>query len=118
MLAVPGAMDAGLGDILFWGALSFALVIAGVVAFPVNRWLIATRQGPRRRARDRHPRRPADARRGRVAALAAVFGGAVLVAEAVGEDERHGGGRWPAATAAAPSLAGHERAADPCAGSR
>ena len=40
MLAIPGAMHAGVGDILFWGALSVALVIAGVIAYPVNRWLI------------------------------------------------------------------------------
>jgi len=45
MLAVPGAMEAGLDNVLFWGALSFALVIAGVVAFPVNRWLIARGRG-------------------------------------------------------------------------
>jgi len=30
MVGVPGAMDAGLGDVLFWGSLSFALVAAGV----------------------------------------------------------------------------------------
>ena len=45
MLLVPGAMEAGLGDVLFWGALSFALVIAGLVALPVNRWLIARGEG-------------------------------------------------------------------------
>ena len=28
MLAVPGAMEAGVDNVLFWGALSFALVIA------------------------------------------------------------------------------------------
>ena len=45
VLAVPGAMDAGLGDILFWGSLAFALVVAGLVAWPVNRWLIARGKG-------------------------------------------------------------------------
>lgn len=45
MLVVPGAMTAGLGDILFWGALSFALVAAGAMAFPLNRWLIARGKG-------------------------------------------------------------------------
>ena len=45
MLAVPGAMEAGAGNILFWGALSVALVVAGVVAFPVNRWLITRGKG-------------------------------------------------------------------------
>jgi hypothetical protein len=40
MLAVPGAMDAPLSSGLFWGALAFALFVAAVVAYPVNRWLI------------------------------------------------------------------------------
>lgn len=40
MLAVPGAMEAPLSSPLFWGALAFALVVAGVAAYPVNRWLI------------------------------------------------------------------------------
>lgn len=45
IVAVPGAMEAGLGSLLFWGSLSFALVVAGVVAMPVNRWLIARGKG-------------------------------------------------------------------------
>ena len=45
VLAVPGAMDAGLGDALFWGSLAFALAVAWVVAFPVNRFLIARGRG-------------------------------------------------------------------------
>jgi hypothetical protein len=45
MLTVPGAMDASLAQPLFWAALAFALVIAGVAAYPVNRWLIARGSG-------------------------------------------------------------------------
>jgi hypothetical protein len=45
LLAIPGAMDAGLGSLLFWGALSFALAVAFVVTVPVNRWLIARGRG-------------------------------------------------------------------------
>lgn len=45
MLAVPGAMDAGLSNPLFWGSLAFALLVAGAAAFPVNRWLIARGRG-------------------------------------------------------------------------
>jgi uncharacterized protein DUF4396 len=45
MLVVPGAMDAELGDVLFWGSLAFSLAVAWVVAFPVNRWLIARGRG-------------------------------------------------------------------------
>jgi Domain of unknown function (DUF4396) len=41
----PGAMDAGLGDTLFWGSLAVALFIAFWAAFPVNRWLIARGKG-------------------------------------------------------------------------
>ena len=45
VVAIPGAMAAGLLDPLFWGSLAVALLIAGVVAFPVNRWLIARGRG-------------------------------------------------------------------------
>jgi len=45
MLAVPGAMDAGVGSLLFWGALAFALAVAFVVTVPVNRWMIARGRG-------------------------------------------------------------------------
>ena len=45
MLAIPGAMHAGLDELLFWGSLAFALVVAGAAAFPVNRWLIARGRG-------------------------------------------------------------------------
>lgn len=45
MLAIPGAMDAGLTDLFFWGSLGVSLVLAGVAAFPLNRWLIARGQG-------------------------------------------------------------------------
>jgi hypothetical protein len=45
VLAVPGAMDAGLTSALFWGALAAALVIAFLVTTPVNRWLIARGRG-------------------------------------------------------------------------
>ena len=41
MVAIPGAMDAGLTEILFWGSLVFALLVAGVATFPVMRWLIS-----------------------------------------------------------------------------
>jgi hypothetical protein len=45
ILVIPGAMDAGLGSLLFWGSLAFALAVAFVAAFPVNRWLIARGKG-------------------------------------------------------------------------
>jgi hypothetical protein len=45
MLAVPGAMEAGLGSPLFWASLAFAVLVAGLIALPVNRWLIARGKG-------------------------------------------------------------------------
>ena len=45
MLAIPGAMDAGLDSLLFWSSLAFALAVAYVAAFPVNRWLIRRGRG-------------------------------------------------------------------------
>ena len=45
MLAIPGAMDAPLDSALFWASLAAALAIAGVAAFPLNRWLIARGKG-------------------------------------------------------------------------
>ena len=41
VLAIPGAMAAGLLDGLFWGSLALSLFVAFLVALPVNRWLIA-----------------------------------------------------------------------------
>jgi hypothetical protein len=45
IVVIPGAMDAGLGSLLFWGSLAFALAVAFVVAFPVNRYLISRGKG-------------------------------------------------------------------------
>jgi hypothetical protein len=45
MVVIPGAMEAGLTSLLFWGSLAFALAVAFVAAFPVNRWLIARGKG-------------------------------------------------------------------------
>ena len=45
MLTVPGALDAGLLDVLFWASLLFSLVVAFVVTVPVNRWMIARGRG-------------------------------------------------------------------------
>ena len=45
VLAIPGAMQATLGDPGFWAALALALLLAGVAAFPANRWLLARGKG-------------------------------------------------------------------------
>ena len=96
MLVIPGAMEAGLGDILFWGALSFALAVAGVIALPVNRWLIARGKGHVAVHETGIHGGPPVRLVGALVVFAFVFGSAVLVAEAIdGGDEAdgHGGGQ-------------------------
>lgn len=45
IVVIPGAMDAELSSLLFWGSLAFALAVAFVAAFPVNRYLISSGKG-------------------------------------------------------------------------
>ena len=45
MLLIPNAMNATLTQPLFWGSLVLSLVTAGVLAFPVNRWLMTRGKG-------------------------------------------------------------------------
>ena len=93
MVAIPGAMEAGVGDVLFWGALSVALVIAGAFAFPANRWLIARGKGHTAVHETGIHGGPPVKLVGAIAAVAAVFGTIVLIGEAVSDDEAgHGGG--------------------------
>lgn len=40
ILTVPGAMESGLSDVLFWGSLAVALAVAFVVTVPINRIMI------------------------------------------------------------------------------
>jgi hypothetical protein len=81
VLVIPGALDAGLGDLLFWGSLAFALFVAGLVAVPVNRWLITRGRGHAvLHESGHHPDFPV--RLAAVVAIAAgVFGAAVLIAD-------------------------------------
>ena len=93
MLIVPGAMESGVGDVLFWGALSFALVIAGLIAFPVNRWLISRGKGHTAVHNTGIHGGPNVKVVGAVVAVMAVFGTTVLAIEAFdSDDEGHGGG--------------------------
>jgi len=96
MLSIPGAMESGVGDVLFWGALSVALVVAGIVAFPVNRWLITRGKGHAvLHESGHHPNFPTRLV-AIVATAAAVFGTTVLIAEAVTSDGGGHGGMPPA----------------------
>ena len=45
ILIVPGAIDAGLDESLFWWSLGVSLIIAFAFALPLNRWLIARGKG-------------------------------------------------------------------------
>lgn len=81
ILAVPGAMEAGLGSLLFWGSLSFALVVAGAVAMPVNRWLIARGKGHAVVHETGIHGGPPVRVVAYVASAMAIFGSAVLLAE-------------------------------------
>jgi hypothetical protein len=45
ILAVPGAINAGLNTWLFWISLGTSLVVAYAVAFPLNRYLISHGKG-------------------------------------------------------------------------
>ena len=97
MLAVPGAMESGLDSTLFWGSLSFALVVAGAVAVPVNRWLIARGKGHAVVHQTGIHGGPSPRAVGAAAAVAFVFGVSVLAAELLrsGDEGGHddGGGQ-------------------------
>jgi Domain of unknown function (DUF4396) len=82
MVIVPGAIEAGLGTLLFWGSLSFALAVAFVAAVPVNRWLIARGRGQAAVHRTGIHGGPDPRLVGTILAIAFVFGTAVLIAEA------------------------------------
>ena len=84
LLIIPGAMEAGLGTLLFWGSLSVALVIAGFAAFPVNRWLLARGKGHAAVHETGVHGGPSPRVVGVIVVLAAVFGVTVLIAEALG----------------------------------
>jgi hypothetical protein len=45
IVAVPGALAAGLSDALFWWSLLVSLVVAFLLTVPVNRYLIARGKG-------------------------------------------------------------------------
>jgi hypothetical protein len=87
LLIIPGAMDAGVDSVLFWGSLSFALVIAGAFALPVNRWLLARGKGHAAVHETGIHGGPPVRVVGAIAAVALVFGVAVLVGEATSDDD-------------------------------
>ncbi len=81
VVLVPGALEAGLGSLLFWGSLSFALAVAGLVALPVNRWLIARGRGHAVVHEQGHHGGPSPALAGAVALAGGLFGATVLIVQ-------------------------------------
>jgi hypothetical protein len=45
IVVVPGALEAGLGDALFWWSIAVGFAIAFALTLPVNRWLIGRGRG-------------------------------------------------------------------------
>ena len=84
ILAVPGAMEAGLDSALFWASLSVALVVAGAFALPVNLWLIGRGKGHAVVHRTGIHGGPSPRLIGLIAIVAGTFGTIVLLAEAFG----------------------------------
>jgi hypothetical protein len=83
VVGIPGAMEAGLGSLLFWGSLSFSLVVAGAFAVPVNRWLIARGRGHAVVHETGIHGGPPVRAVAYVAAAMGLFGAVVLIAEAL-----------------------------------
>jgi hypothetical protein len=83
VVAIPGAIDAGLDSLLFWGSLAFALAVAGACAVPVNRRLIARGKGHAAVHATGIHGGPPTRLVGAVAVAGFVFGAAVLLAEAL-----------------------------------
>jgi hypothetical protein len=82
IVVIPGALRAGLGDLLFWGSLTFSLALAGVVAVPVNRYLIARGKGHAVVHETGIHGGPSPRLVGAIAVAGFVFGAVVLLAQA------------------------------------
>ena len=85
MVTVPGAMEADLDSLLFWGTLAVALVIAGMVAVPFNRWLLKRGKGHAVVHETGIHGGPSPRLVGWIAAVGFVFGVVVLAAEFFGD---------------------------------
>jgi hypothetical protein len=94
MAAIPGAMDAGLNNPVFWLGMMIALAAAFVAAYPVNRYLLSRGKGHALTHHYMHGAQPSDWRRfipslgsGALAAVIVAFMlGGLVVAAASGLD--------------------------------
>jgi hypothetical protein len=92
LLIVPGAMEAGLDSLLFWGSLSFALAVAFVATVPVNRYLLKIGKGHTAVHETGIHGGPPTRYVAIAISAAALFGAAVVIAEAFdGDESGHGG---------------------------
>jgi protein-S-isoprenylcysteine O-methyltransferase Ste14 len=94
IVLIPGALEAGIADALFWASLAVALVLAGAAAFPVNRRLIARGRGHAVLHETGIHGGPSPRTVGTIAAVAGTFGLAVLLAEALDADDFDRIGGW------------------------
>src|SRR3954466_7230198 len=91
IVVIPGAIHAGLDEVLFWGSLTFSLAIAGVVAVPVNRYLIARGRGHAVVHETGIHGGPSPRLVGAIAAVGFAFGATVLITDAGTKESGHGG---------------------------
>jgi Domain of unknown function (DUF4396) len=84
VVVIPGAIDAQLDDVLFWGSLSFALFVAGFCAYPVNRWLLQRGKGHTAVMETGIHGGPDPRVVGAIAAAAGIFGIVVLLSDLLG----------------------------------
>ena len=98
LVVIPGAMEAGLDSLMFWGSLSFALAVAFVAALPVNRWLIARGKGHTAVHETGIHGGPPPKVVGAIVIVAAVFGTSVLIAEGFNSEDEEPAGHDGGAT--------------------
>ena len=111
MLIIPGAMDSGLDNVLFWGALSFALAVAGAFAYPLNRWLLKRGKGHAAVHRTGIHGGPSPKLVGAIAAVGFLFGSAVLIVELMDDGKPADGGGHTAQVMKTPPTSTAGRAA-------
>ncbi len=99
MAAIPGAMEAGLSNPVFWLAMMLALTVAFIAAYPVNRYLLSRGKGHALTHHYMHGAQPVDWRRfipslgsGPLAAVIVAFmlGGLVVAATSGLDTGGHG----------------------------
>jgi hypothetical protein len=84
MALIPGAMDAGLVNVMFWLGMMIALTVAFVAAYPVNRWMLQRGRGHALTHQYHHAGHPAEGWRQYIPDLAPTALAAVIAAFMLG----------------------------------